>query len=155
MLFLLFEIGGDCYCLEASRVIEVTPMVSFRSLPHAPAYVSGLMNYRGTVTPVIDLSALLGRQPSRSFFSTRIILVDIQGAGKTRPILGLLAERVTETISRRETEFQPSGIEIEDARFMGKVAFDEKGRMIQRLELDEILPEGVRKSLYPEGREAE
>ncbi len=155
MLFLLFEIGGDCYCLEGSRVIEVTPMVSFRSLPHAPPYVSGLMNYRGTVTPIVDLSSLLGKQPSRSFFSTRIILVDIQGAGKTHHVLGLLAERVTETISRQETEFQPFGVEIEDARFMGKVTFDEKGRMIQRVEMDKILPEGVRKSLYPEGPKAE
>jgi chemotaxis-related protein WspB len=155
MLFLLFEIGGDSYCLEGSRVIEVTPMVSFRGLPHAPPYVSGLMNYRGNVTPVIDLSALLGRQPSRSFFSTRIILVEIQGANLSRHVLGLLAERVTETISRQESDFQSSGIEIEDARFMGKVTFDEKGHMIQRVEMDRILPEGVRKSLFSEDRGTE
>lgn len=155
MLFLLFEIEGDRYCLEGSRVIEVTPMVSLRSLPQAPPYVSGLMNYRGTIAPVIDLSALLGRNPSRSFFSTRIILVHLKGGDEADHVLGLMAEKVTETISRQEKDFQPPGIEIEGARFMGRVTFDERGRMIQCVEAEKILPEGVKKSLFSGGREAE
>ncbi len=155
MLFLLFEIGSDRYCLEGSKVIEVTPMVSFKSLPHAPAYVSGLMNYRGAVTPVIDLSALVSKRPSRAFFSTRIILVHCRGADQNLHTLGLLAEKVTETISRQEEDFQPSGIEIDGTRFLGKVTFDERGRMIQRLETEKILPDHVKKSLFAEDREAE
>jgi chemotaxis-related protein WspB len=147
MLFLLFEIGSDRYCLDASRVVEVIPMVSFKEIPQAPAYVSGLINYRGTILPVIDLSVLLGGMPSRPFFSTRIILVDFQGADRTDHILGLMAEKVTETISRREEDFQQSGIALDEVPFLDKVIFDEHG-MVQRVETERVLPESVRKCLF-------
>ncbi|OPY69544.1 MAG: Chemotaxis protein CheW [Syntrophorhabdaceae bacterium PtaU1.Bin034] len=147
MLFLLFEIGEDRYCLDVSRVIEVAPIVAFKKLPYAPAYVSGLMNYRGTTVPVIDLSALLGATPSRPLFSTRIIMVDFTGADNTHHVIGLLAEKVTETISRREDDFQPPGIVVDEARFLGKIIHDERG-MIQRVETTQLLPESMQKYLF-------
>jgi len=65
MLLLLFDVGSNRYGLEASEVIEVTPLVCLRAAPHTPAYVAGVFNYRGVVTPVIDLHALLGERPVR------------------------------------------------------------------------------------------
>jgi len=32
MLFLLFEIGKERYCLEVSRIIEITPVVLFKKI---------------------------------------------------------------------------------------------------------------------------
>jgi chemotaxis-related protein WspB len=154
MLFLLFEIGSDRYCLEASRVVEVTPMVSFKKIAQAPPYVAGLISYRGAVLPVIDLSALLGGAPSRPLFSTRIILVEFRAADGERHILGLLAEKVTETISRREEDFQPPGIAVDGTPFLDKVVFDGHG-MIQRVETERVLPERVRKYLFAPPAEPE
>jgi len=149
MLFLLFEIGSSRYCLDVSQVIEVTPLVSLRKLPFAPPYVSGLMNYRGDITPVVDLSLLLGQEASRPLFSTRIVLVRFRGADNSDHLLGLMAEKATETISRREEDFKPMGIAINNARFLGKVVSDERG-MIQRLEMQQILTEDVQRTLFAE-----
>ncbi|RJQ51944.1 MAG: purine-binding chemotaxis protein CheW [Desulfobacteraceae bacterium] len=154
MLFLLFEVGKDRYCLNASGVIEVAPMVHFRKLPHAPAYVSGLINYRGTIAPVIDLSILLGQSPSKPLFSTRIILAGFTAADRTRRVLGLLTEKVTETIARQEADFQPAGITVDRAPFLGRVCFDAQG-MIQKAELEQILPEDVQKYLFTAAEEKE
>lgn len=142
MLFLVFEIGQERYCLEVSSIIEVTPMVIFKKIPHAPAYVSGLFNYRGAIVPVIDLSTLLIGIPSRPLFSTRIILVDYVG-DKTHHILGLLTERATETFSCKEEDFQPPGIEVDGAQYLGDVIFDERG-MIQRVRIEKLPPETMR-----------
>jgi chemotaxis-related protein WspB len=150
MLFLVFEIGDERYCLEVSRIIEITPMVIFKKIPHAPAYVSGLFNYRGTIVPVIDLSILIAGKPSRPLFSTRIILVDYVSEDKVHHILGLLAERATETISCREEDFQPSGIEVDEAQYLGDVIFDESG-MIQRVRIENLPPENIRD--YQQGYE--
>lgn len=147
MLFLLFEIDNNRYCLDVSQVIEVTPLVSLRKLPFAPPYVAGLMNYRGDIAPVIDLSILLGQSLSRPLFSTRIVLVHFKGADKATHLLGLMAEKATETISRREEDFKPTGIAIGDARFLGKVVSDERG-MIQRLETEQMLTESVQRVLF-------
>ena len=147
MLFLLFHVGRERYCLEASKVIEVAPMVHFNTLPRVPAYVPGLVNYRGAVVPVIDLSAMLTGVMCRPLLSTRIILIDYVSIDKTHHTLGLLAEHVTETISCREDAFQPPGIEIGDARFLSGVIFTEEG-MIQKVEVERILPEDVRMRLF-------
>jgi chemotaxis-related protein WspB len=47
MLLLLFEIGNGRYALETSQIIEIVPLVNLKKIPTTPAYVAGLMNYRG------------------------------------------------------------------------------------------------------------
>ena len=154
MLFLLFQIRDERYCLEASRVIEVAPMVQAKPVPLAPPYVAGLINYRGAAVPVIDLATLLYGSPCRPLLSTRIILVDYESGDGSRHALGLLAEHVTETISRRKEDFQPPGIEVEDARFLGEVVFDDEG-MVRRVEVEKLLPESLRDYLFTAGKGGE
>ncbi|HEY3276609.1 MAG TPA: chemotaxis protein CheW [Syntrophorhabdaceae bacterium] len=154
MLFLLFQIRSEHYCMDVSRVIEVVPMVRFNLLPHAPPYVAGLFNYRGTIVPVIDLSALLYEEPCRPLLSTRILLVDYTGADKKHHILGLLVERATETVSCKAEDFTPPGIEVEGARFLGDAMYRSDG-MVQRVEVERILPENVQAYLFAAGREEE
>ena len=36
MLFLLFQLGDGRYALEASRVVEVVPLLEIKRLLHAP-----------------------------------------------------------------------------------------------------------------------
>jgi chemotaxis-related protein WspB len=150
MLFLLFQIRNERYCLEVSRVVEVVPLVLFKPIPHAPLYISGLFNYRGAVVPVIDLSALLYGEPCKPLLSTRIILVDYGSGDAEHHTLGLLAEHVTETISCEEDQFRPPGIEVEDTRFLGDVIFADDG-MIRRVEVERILPETVQAYLFTAG----
>ena len=40
MLFLLFQLGNDRYVLEASRVVEVVPLLALKQLPQAPEGVA-------------------------------------------------------------------------------------------------------------------
>jgi chemotaxis-related protein WspB len=145
MLFLLFKIRDERYCLDASRIIEVVPMVLFKKIPHAPLYLTGLFNYRGTIVPVVDLSALLYGEPCRQALSTRIVLVDYRGSARDSHIVGLLAEHVTETISRREEDFQSSGVEVENSRFLGGVISDDEG-MVQKVEVDRIPAQAITRS---------
>jgi chemotaxis-related protein WspB len=154
MLFLLFQIGKERYCLEVSRVVVVVPLVLFKPIPHAPLYVSGLFNYRGTIVPVIDLSALLYDNPCKPLLSTRIILVDYVNTNGDHHTLGLLAEHVTETISRKAEEFRSPGIEVEGSRFLGDVAFTDDG-MVQRVEIERILPESLQGYLFTGGKAEE
>ena len=52
MLFLLFQIGQHRYALDSRRVAEVLPLVDIKEIPHAPAGVAGVFNYRGVPVPV-------------------------------------------------------------------------------------------------------
>jgi len=149
MLLLIFYAGKERYGIDSTKVIEVVPSVSFKSVPHAPSYVAGLLSYRGNIVPVVDLSALIGGAPSKALLSTRVILVEYVGADGGEHILGLLAERVTETLKCREEDFKPPGIVASESPYLGDLFVDEEG-MIQRIEVDAVLPEELRKSLFTE-----
>ena len=64
MLFLLFQLGSDRYAIDALRVVEVLPCVQVKQIPHAPAGIAGVINYRGAPVPVLDLCLLTLRRPA-------------------------------------------------------------------------------------------
>lgn len=59
---LLFELAGARMALVAKLVIEVLRAVAIEPLPYAPAVVSGVINARGSLLPVIDMRRRLGLQ---------------------------------------------------------------------------------------------
>jgi len=139
MLVLLFYLGDTMYTMKCDRVREVAPIVKLKEVPHGPDYVAGLFNYRGVIVPVIDLRLLIQGEPCEIRMSTRIILVDYVKEDETPYILGLMAERVTETARREESAFVAPGLHMKEAPYLGSLMMEEK-EMIQYVDLD-LLPE--------------
>jgi chemotaxis-related protein WspB len=153
MLLLQFQAGKDLYGLDVSRVIEVIPMVAFRALPHAEPAVAGIFNYRGVMVPVIDLTVLLAGQASRPLFSTRVVLVNYRGRDAAVHVLGLLAERVTETVFCSEEDLMPAGIRVEGAPYLGDLLLHGSD-MIQRVVVEQLLPPSLQEALFVAAQEA-
>jgi chemotaxis signal transduction protein len=149
MTYILFEINGDSYAFPAKRIERIIPFVNARALPHAPEFVLGLLNYRKTSVPLLDLGALLGGGPTKSALSTRIMLTRYldPDSSSSKGLLGLLAPSIVETIHIDESTLKPKGITIEQAPYLGPVAATDKG-LIQVLELESILTETLKKSLF-------
>ena len=55
-----FTIKNQAFCLDIGHVLEIRGWTDTTTLPHAPDYVIGMMNLRGNVLPVVDLSLRLG-----------------------------------------------------------------------------------------------
>jgi chemotaxis-related protein WspB len=149
MLYLLLRTGNERYALEARRIVEVVPLVEFRPLPHTAPYVAGVFDYRGVVVPVVDLCRLATPHDCRARLTTRIVLVDYPGADGQPRVLGLLAEQVTETVKLKEPDFQPAGIDVPDAPFLGEFTRID-GEMVQRLVIERLLPDDLREQLFME-----
>ncbi len=147
MLFLLFQLGKEYYALEADQVGEVLPLVGMKEIPLSPRGVAGVFNYRGTPVPAIDLSELTLGRPARKRLSTRIILVNYAGENGEKHLLGLIAEKVTETLRREPGDFTPSGITNPAAPYLGPVTTDARG-LIQWIKVNELLPATVRDLLF-------
>ena len=147
MLFLLFRLGKDRYALPAREVVEVLPMLEAKQIPQAPPAVRGAFDFRGRPVPLIDLSQLAFGVPAREQLSTRIVLVDYaDGRGGTR-LLGLLAEQVTETLRRNPDEFRDAGVDVPEARWLGRVASDEGG-LVQWVQVENLLTPELRALLF-------
>ena len=149
MLFLLFQLGRDRYALEASRVVEVVPLLALKQLPQAPKGVAGVFNYRGQPVPAVDLSALTLGQPASERFSTRIIIVNYPDDSGTNHLLGLIAEHATEMVRKEAKDFVDSGMKLGAAPYLGPILEDGDGA-IQWIYEHRVLPEPVRQLLFSE-----
>jgi purine-binding chemotaxis protein CheW len=51
-----FQIGEQEFCVDITSVREIRGFTAATPVPHAPAYMRGVINLRGAVMPVIDLA---------------------------------------------------------------------------------------------------
>jgi chemotaxis-related protein WspB len=149
MLYLVFQLGTDSYALDARHAVEVLPVVDLKHVPRAPASVAGVLNYHGVPVPVLDLSELVLGRSSALRMNTRIVITHYEGPSGRRPFLALLTERATDMLRREEADFLPSGLAIERAAYLGPVIV-EAGRLVQRLEIEHLVPHDLREQLFTE-----
>jgi chemotaxis-related protein WspB len=142
MLFLTFTIGKDRYALDTRQVLEVLPLVNYKSIPHTANGIAGVFNYHGTPVPLVDLSHLAIGRPAEAQMSTRIIVVHYTDPSSEVRVLGLKAEHVTETIRRTEKDFVQPGVSPEDAAYLGPVTMEAE-QIIQRVDVRQLLPEAI------------
>jgi len=147
MLLLLFEIAKGRYALDVRQIIEIVPLVKLKKISTAPAYVAGLMNYRGEGTPVIDLNQLVNSVPYEDSLSTRIIIIKYPVAGKGDMPLALIANNATETVRTKLTEPPPAGV-LMDKTLYDREVIPEAGEMIQWFVIKKMLPENKITSLF-------
>lgn len=89
-----FVVGDVGYALNIADVREVINPQEFSRLPHLPAEVLGVTDYRGEVVAVIDLRARFGLPGAPPTKATKWILV-----GTGARVVGLVVDRVTEVFS--------------------------------------------------------
>ena len=136
MLFLLCQIDDEAYALPAERVVEVLPLVEMKRVRGAPPEVKGSFRYRGAFVPVVDLGQLEIGRPAPMRMGTRIVLVELRGVPGCGPrvLVGLVAERATETLRCEPSAFAP-------------FAIAPRG-LVQRLDIDALLPARLREFLF-------
>lgn len=152
MLFLVFYLGQDGYALDAAQVAEVLPLIPLKTLPRAPAAVAGVFDYHGVAVPVVDLSELALGRPALRRMSTRLLVVRYPQPGSEPRLLGLIAERATETVRRAASDFQATGVNDEGAPYLGPVTPYGDG-LLQRVEVGALLPPALREVLFRESLE--
>jgi chemotaxis-related protein WspB len=152
MLFLQFQLGNDRYVLDARDVVEVLPPLAVKQLPRAPEAVRGLIDYHGDSVPLLDLSRLAGGAAAPARLSTRIVLVALDVDGTPR-LLGLLAERVTDTLRIAPDAFRDGGVVVPEARYLGPVANGADG-LVQWVRVDALLDAPTRALLYAQAEAA-
>ena len=157
MLLLIFQVRSRWYALEASQVVEVIPRVHLREVPNSPTFVSGLLNYRGIIIPVIDLGIFLEGKTTTPYLSTRIMIIqyhiqhsisstDLQSNPLQSPpsqqtkiqYLGLIAEQVTETLERSPSDIIEPTLPTQTGHYLGGMLLDDRG-MIQYLGMDKLV----------------
>lgn len=101
--YLSFRVVGHSFCVDIMSVREIRSWTKATPLPHAPEYLRGVINLRGTVLPVIDLAMRLGMETTED--SPRRVVVIVQ---TTHSQYGLLVDAVSDILELSEDQFQAS-----------------------------------------------
>ncbi|OWV96655.1 chemotaxis protein CheW [Rhizobium sp. R72] len=132
-----FRVGDQEFCVNIMSVREIRGWTPATAMPHSPSYMKGVINLRGAVLPIIDLSARLGMKPAVP--SQRHVIIVAQVYQK---VVGLLVDAVSDILSVTEDNVQPTpeiASELQRQFARGILAIDK--RMICLLELEAIFPE--------------
>lgn len=114
-----FKIDKYYFGVNILQIQEVVKPHDITRVPHLDASVLGIMNLRGTITPVIDLRTRLDL-PSISFSEkTRIIIVKVKDQ-----MVGLTVDSVAEIIGipEKEIEDTPDAISGIDDKYIVGIA---------------------------------
>ena len=118
---------------------EIIQYVNMTKVPLMPTFMRGVINLRGSVVPVVDLQARIGRGSSQPGKKTCIIIFDIQRDGE-RTEIGLLVEAVSEVATLSLSDIEPTpqfggGLRRDYIKGMSKL----KGRFAIILDTDKAL----------------
>ena len=72
-----FRLGEEIYAVPSIAVREVYPLKGLTPLPCTPAFVLGVINVRGHILPVIDLTSLLGLARQQVSEQSTVILMKV------------------------------------------------------------------------------
>ncbi len=143
----VFQLGGELYGVEISRVHEIIRLQTVTRVPRAPAFVEGVINLRGKVIPVVDLRRRFGLPSAEHTRASRIVVVEIGDQ-----VVGIIVDGVSEVLRVGESTVEPpspvvAGIDSEYIHGIAKLP----DRLVILLDLDRVLARDERRALESSG----
>ena len=131
-----FRIGEQEFCVDIMAVREIRGWTPATPLPRTPGYMKGVINLRGAVLPIIDLSGRFGLGDTEP--SARHVIMVVHIGGRT---VGLLVDAVSDILQLTDDQVQPTpDVAADEVKAFVKGIFAIDGRMISLIALDRILP---------------
>ena len=72
-----FKIGKECYALSVSKVLEIIQLEQITKIPNSSEFILGVINFRGSVVPVIDMHKRFNISDKKDSTLKMLIVVDI------------------------------------------------------------------------------
>lgn len=132
--YITFEVGGQLFGLDIMAIREIRAWTPVTKLPGVPHFVTGVVNLRGTVLPVVDLAARLGWPATEATSRHAIIVTQVDGKAR-----GLIVDSVSDivTIASEALQLPPASSHDGIVPFVeGLAAIDE--HMVTILDLDKL-----------------
>jgi purine-binding chemotaxis protein CheW len=138
-----FNIGQEEFGLGIQSIQEINRMVEITRVPNSPEFVSGVINLRGKVIPIVNLRKRFGFPPKENDRTTRIIVVELGGM-----VVGFVVDSVSEVlrIPKNITEPPPSIVAGIGSEYITAVAKLDN-RLLILLDLERVLKDKEKQEL--------
>lgn len=131
-LFLIFSLSEKIYAVPAEKVVEIVQIPALSVIEKFPEYVIGLLNLRGEVISVVDLSKLLGLEPENYTIDHQILILNCNGRK-----LGVVVNSIRDVTLLDKKQLNPLPYKSKEKIISGIYKYDEF--LIAFLDIDLIL----------------
>jgi purine-binding chemotaxis protein CheW len=105
--YLTFGLAGETFGIEIRNVREILDMRPISRLPHAPHFLLGMIDVRGSGYPIVDLRLKLDLPTVPATDATRIIILDVPIGDRVVGV-GFVADCVFEVTDIDEATVKPA-----------------------------------------------
>ncbi|KZY79151.1 hypothetical protein A3741_20590, partial [Oleiphilus sp. HI0069] len=120
-------------------VQEIRGWEEITSIPNSPSQVLGVMNLRGTVSPIVDLRYSFGIKDLSYTDETVVIIVSVETESNAK-VIGIVVDAVSDVYNFSHSQIQPSPelSQTSQAQYVKGLGSTEE-KMVIILELSEQL----------------
>ncbi|HQO23472.1 MAG TPA: chemotaxis protein CheW, partial [Spirochaetota bacterium] len=104
--YLTFLLDSKLFAFDVLKTREVLSIVDITPIPGTPDYMTGVLNLRGSVVPVIDLRKKFGLRETAYTENTSIVIVEA-ASGSELVIVGALVDAVRGVRRFEENQLEP------------------------------------------------
>lgn len=138
--YLTFLLSGEMFAIAILNIKEIIEYGSLTEVPMVPSFIRGVINLRGSVVPVVDLSVRFGRNKTEVSRRTCIVIIEVQNNDESKQDIGVMVDSVSEVLEIPRSEIEPppafgAKIRVDFMHGMGKVA----GKFVIILDADKVL----------------
>ena len=91
--FVVFRLDNGLFGIDILKVKEITNLLEVSPVPNAPPFISGIIDLRGVLIPIINLRAKLGLRGSVTSKRARILIVSVRGK-----VAGFISDEVKDVV---------------------------------------------------------
>jgi purine-binding chemotaxis protein CheW len=137
--YLTFMLGGETYAMGILAIKEIIEYGNLTEVPRMPKFIRGVINLRGAVVPVIDLSSRFGKQATQVTRRTCIVIIEVANGNETQDV-GVMVDAVNAVLEIPLQEIEPppsfgANIRADFMSGMGKV----NGKFVIILNIHHVL----------------
>jgi purine-binding chemotaxis protein CheW len=137
--YLTFLLSSEMFAIAILNIKEIIEYGSLTEVPMMPNFIRGVINLRGSVVPVVDLSARFGRNRTEVSRRTCIVIIEVKSDDEKHDI-GVMVDSVSEVLEIPRSEIEPppafgAKIRVDFIHGMGKVA----GKFVIILDANKVL----------------
>ena len=139
--YLTFSLGGEMFAVGILNIKEIIEYGSVTEIPMVPPFIRGVINLRGAVVPVIDLSVRFGRAACPVTKRSCIVIIEtVYEEGQPSQQMGIVVDAVSEVLDIPASDIEPppefgARIRTDFISGMGRI----NGKFVVLLDVNRIL----------------
>ena len=133
--YVVIRLGNEQYGIDVRYVENIVRMQKITRIPKMPKYLTGIINLRGEVLPVMSIRIKMGLEKDVYEKKTRIIVLKTQTEGN----LGVIVDEVREVVTLEGTQVDGvDDLKLDGKAFVSGVGKRDNGDLISLLDLSVI-----------------